>query len=928
MSSNLDDGRREPALLTRALLRLGAVRRDEQRETLGAFLTLFGFMAGHALLETARDALFLAELSVTLLPWVYLTLAASALLLTRYHSRIGNYFRAGQAFEAWLYFAGASSLVLWLAIFWAGDWIYYLLYAWTGVLATLLVVQFWTLLGNQFTVTQAKRLYALIGIGSVLGAIAGSGAARALTAVLPAEHLVLAAGLVFIATALGTRRLELGLSASGPFAARDYTSADFRHASALVWSRPYLKRIAMAILLATITFTLVDFVFKSTVARLVGDDALGEFFSSVYFTLNLVSLLFQVFVVSWLLRRIGISSALAIMPALLLVGALGFMLSGGLAAVLLLKGADGSLRYSLYRTTSELLFVPVSAEIRGRVKAFIDVVGQRGGQAAGSLLVLLALSLTRSELAVAAIAMLSAGAWLYLIVKLKPDYLNLFRETLQEDITATRIDFPALDMASLETLLSTLNAPDDRRVVAALELLAAERKLGVVPGLILYHPSPAVVSTALELLAGAGRTDVVPIIDRLLGSTDGRLRAACLRARAVLLADQEPLQRFAADEEPAVRATALTGLVAGGWRSIESVRRDLDSLMQHGDADVMLTLASAMRALPSPHFKQLLQTLAVREEPAIQAETIRAMRALCDPAFTTTLIALLPHRQLRPELRDTLVALGPAALSMLGDALADAALPHGTRRQIPRAIAAFGSPQAAAILLHRLLQEPDGMIRFKILRALGKMRTTNSKLPLDRKLLRQAIDQNLGSAFRFMHWRQALEQSAAKLPADLAVYHEMLVELVKDKQTHTLERLFRLMNLEANDEEFVRVYRGLESRRREAVAGSRELIEHMLEPPLRYSVLELVDDLYDPASREAAEWQRGGASHSDILRQLLDSGNESLSSFAAYEIGALGLRGLHGAIERAQSLSPSHRSILEDAAARLGAGGTTEPLHG
>jgi len=80
-----------------------------------------------------------------------------------------------------------------VAIFVAGDWIFYLLYAWTGVLATLIVVQFWTMLSARFTVTQAKRLFAVIGAGSVLGAILGSGAARALTEVLPAQHLVLGA---------------------------------------------------------------------------------------------------------------------------------------------------------------------------------------------------------------------------------------------------------------------------------------------------------------------------------------------------------------------------------------------------------------------------------------------------------------------------------------------------------------------------------------------------------------------------------------------------------------------------------------------------------------------------------------------------------------------------------------------------------------
>ena len=53
-----------------------------------------------------------------------------------------------------------------------GDWIVYLLYAWSGILATLIVVQFWTLLGSRFTIVpdpMAPGMYlALIEPGSYL----------------------------------------------------------------------------------------------------------------------------------------------------------------------------------------------------------------------------------------------------------------------------------------------------------------------------------------------------------------------------------------------------------------------------------------------------------------------------------------------------------------------------------------------------------------------------------------------------------------------------------------------------------------------------------------------------------------------------------------------------------------------------------------
>ena len=130
-------------------------------------------------------------------------LIAGALVLTRHHHYLARYFQKGRELRGWLLFAAAVTTMLWFALFWLGDWIVYLLYAWSGILATLIVVQFWTLLGSRFTMTQAKRLFAVIGSGSVIGAILGSGLARALTAFLPAQHLVLCAGLVFVAASFG-----------------------------------------------------------------------------------------------------------------------------------------------------------------------------------------------------------------------------------------------------------------------------------------------------------------------------------------------------------------------------------------------------------------------------------------------------------------------------------------------------------------------------------------------------------------------------------------------------------------------------------------------------------------------------------------------------------------------------------------------------
>jgi len=911
--------------VTQFLSGLAKIRPEERRDVMGSFLTLMGFMGGHALLETARDALFLSSLPAKQLPWAYLGIAVIALPLTL--SRPGFLRRLSSRHElsGWLVFSAAVTFGFWMALPLGWSGLLYALYAWSGVLATIVVVRFWTVLGNLLTVTQAKRLFAFIGTGSVLGAIAGSGAARVLAGLLPARHLVIAAAGVFLIASLGPRLLTPveAVGTDRPEGMR--STVDLARLGRQIWGRPYLRHVAILILVSTVTFTLVDFVFKLTVSRYVPAVELDELFSSVYLTLNLLSLGVQIFLVSWLVRRLGVSVAVALVPALLLVGALGFAVGGGLVLALIFKGIDGSLRHSLYRTGTELLFVPVAIESRGRIKALIDVLGQRGGQAVASLGILVVVSATTSATVFAVAAFVMAGLWLGLAWRLQGRYLDVFRETLSEEITAAKLEFPALDLASLETLLTTLNDVDDRRVIAALDLLAHQRKLNVVPALILYHPSPTVVIHALELFADADRTEFLPIAERLREHPDAGVRAAALRAESVLRPDQSVLERGRQDPAPEVRATAVAGLVAGGWLVDAPAQDALRAITASSHGAAHIALAKAVRHRPDSVFESTLIALAGAPDESVQREAVRAMREVRSSRFVPVLIGLMGDRALRDDVQQTLLALRPSALPRLGEALGDTAMTHAIRRHLPAALAAFGSQQAADLLLNHLARETDGMIRFKILRALERLRSDHPHLELSGTVLARAIPRTVTVASQFMRWRRALEAGVDQEPTRRSAWHDLLVSLLRDKQQHAMERLFRMLDLQTRSDDFVRIYRGLRSSRRESQAGGRELLEGLAPAGMRAPLLALVDDLVDPLA--VVDDPDEQPSYHAVLLELVVNAAESLSAVAANQMAELALVQDAPRIREVAPLSPAHAEVLTHTVERLDAIGQ-ERRHG
>ena len=164
----------------------GEIRPDERRAAASAFATLFGIIASHTVLETARDALFLARLPPSQLPWVYLAMAGAAVAIAQVPVRRLGALLGPSSLSASLGLMAGVTAVFWALPGLRSDWGLRALYVWTGLVGTLAALQFWLALGEIFTITQAKRVYRLVGTGSLLGAVLG--AVLPLFAARPVHH--------------------------------------------------------------------------------------------------------------------------------------------------------------------------------------------------------------------------------------------------------------------------------------------------------------------------------------------------------------------------------------------------------------------------------------------------------------------------------------------------------------------------------------------------------------------------------------------------------------------------------------------------------------------------------------------------------------------------------------------------------------------
>jgi ATP:ADP antiporter, AAA family len=865
-----------------------AIRAGERRDVWTAFLTLFALIASHALLETARDALFLAKIPASRLPLMFLAIAVLSVVLVKLNGVATRHLSTRRALSALTLTASAITLGFFALGQHLGAWGLYALYVWSGLLATLVLAHFWDLVAERFTITQAKRLYGFIGAGSVLGAIAGSGAASLIARAMHAERLVLVAA-VGLAIA-GLIPLLFAERGSTPHASEK--TPRLSDTVAYVAQDPYAQRVVATLFLATVCLTISDFVFKSSIATLVPKAQLGAFLGTVYFATNVLSLLCQVGLVAWILRRLSLGAALGVLPALLVACGLGIALTGAIATVIALKAVDGSLRYSLHRTTAELSILPFGDDARQRVKAFVDLVGQRGGQVFASLAILGFAALNAPTRAVAAGLAVLAATWLGYAIALRGPYLAVFRARLKASRSNQLEHFPELDVASLETLLASFESPNDREVLAALNVLEREHKTHLVPALLLHHPSEPVVVQVLILLTRSGRRSAVPTVNRILEHPSPKVRAAAYAALAALAPDPAQLRQRLRDEpSEEVRATLLVNLlVSGGTLSLEP-QKQVDDLVSTGTAPARVAFADAIGNSRAPGFERALIGLLRSVETEVRCAAVRAMGTLATESLLPHLVGALADEPTRPDAERALLNYGSSALPALISRFQDPTTPHALRWRIPAAMALCSSKQTLNALIEWLPREPDGSVRFAILLVLERIVRQNPTLSVDRAALGRSVSETLTRAYRYLDARLNLARGAEQGAANKTLGYELLHDLLRDKERNARGRLFRLLGLLHPAEDFGQIYRSLTLSKQHR-ATSVELLENILSEPVRSAVLGLVDDCADDLRlARAGRYHRSRSlDYSELLEYLAGGESAAVRELARHHADEIGLR--------------------------------------
>jgi len=305
-------------------------------------------------------------------------------------------------------------------------------FIWASVFNLILTSVFWGVMADVFDNEQGRRLFGVIAAGGTAGAMAGPLLTRSIVHAVGVEGLLLVAAGMMIAAlgcvvALGRaartagggeiggevgRESAVGVGGAAAAPREPIIGGKILAGLSSVARSRYLLAIAAFILLLTTTATFVYFQQGWIVERELSSRAdRTAFFATIDLWTNLITVVVQLVVMRFLVRRLGVTGLLLALPLITGLGFAVLAIAPVLSALAVFQVVRRTGEYGLARPAREILFTLVSREDKFKAKNVVDVVIYRGGDAAAAWL---NVGLTSAGLGVGATALCAiplCGVW-------------------------------------------------------------------------------------------------------------------------------------------------------------------------------------------------------------------------------------------------------------------------------------------------------------------------------------------------------------------------------------------------------------------------------------------------------------------------------------------------------------------------------------
>ena len=383
----------------------------------------------------------------------------------------------------------------------------FVFYVWLGVFSLAMIAQFWSLANDMYSESAGKRLFPVIAIGATAGAPLGSKIAAMLfdAGISPYYMMQITVGILIVHLVLSLIAEKREHAGPGEMQAEEEEETlKGSNGFALVLRNPYIRLIALVVILANLVNTTGEYILGKAVehsankvvvlsaveaggealseetlntalevvneadfratneseveataeavlraihsAQSLDDESfdrafvdaftdafkstwgafIGSFYGNFFFYVNIITLLIQAFLVSRIVKYLGIKGVLFALP-LVAFGAYGLIAFGaGFAVIRAMKTAENSTDYSVMNTAKAMIWLPTSREEKYKAKQTVDTFLVRTGDVLSAAFVLVGTTVFRLGLkGFAGANLLLIAIWVVITVLLLREYRRI-----------------------------------------------------------------------------------------------------------------------------------------------------------------------------------------------------------------------------------------------------------------------------------------------------------------------------------------------------------------------------------------------------------------------------------------------------------------------------------------------------------------------
>jgi len=809
-------------LLNRILSRFVEIKPGEELIASLLFLYFFLIMFPYGIIKPVRDAQYLIELGSINLPIAYLSTAIIMGFVIHFYSKFQVRVKRRTLIILSLIFFTVTCLLSREFLIRELEWMPLVFWVWANIFVVVLVAQFWILVNDVFNPREVKRLIGFFGSGGLLGGILGGLLTGSLGRDIPDELLLIATGIlilsVFVVNYIFIWQRKNKPTTDKPNylnkeRAKEPARAGFIDCFNTVRKNYYLKLLAVVVTLTFIVATFIDYQSKTVIEmRVERIDEMTYIFGFFHAALYVVPFLISIFMTSNLIKSYGIRIILLLFPLMLLLCFGGIAFWPLLGFALAIKASDKSLSFSLNQYVRELLYIPVSPELKYKAKVFIDMFLNRFAKGIGALMLLVFIFLppdpwqNRVKI-VSIIAVVFIVAWVFANLKVSKEYTNTVKQKLEmkwdrgDKVVAEKMD---VDYTKL--VFDTIDSRDRSSVLYAMhlfDLIKQDKLTPEVRKLISYKAGEKKISSLGSLFESGGIT-LVPETDDMLG--------------------EEVLEK----EVKEIMSLDVYQEVMKGY--IDKVL--VDKAEDTETSKMEVAKAIGLMESHSP-LVQKLEELLEDESPEVSKYAIESAARLKRREHVPGLIYKLHNPLAREDASAALEKYGERIVGTLSDYLGDSDEDVGLRKEVASVLARIPIQDSADFLAWELAEDDEDMDP-ELIDALDRIRSGKPDIQVQEEIIKTKI---------FKETKRYYQVLIKFYDAKSKVKKGKMSEKLSENLAASMMDIFKLLGLIYSHEDIFRAYQNIRTATKDSVDYAVEHLDNILPKEIRDVVFPLIEDL-------------------------------------------------------------------------------------